>query len=303
MDKNYSFRDIAKSLGRSVSTISEEIRQNSVKGEYRPAKAHHKAYVRRKYSKYQGKKIVSNRELRGFVEEKLYDDQSPQAIAGRLKKREKHLPFVSKDSIYRYIKSVYGRQIEYFRTKRKARRWKHRARAKKLKDRVFIDKRPLIIDQRKRLGDAESDFIESGKAGKGLLLAVVDRKSRMSFLEKITKRDIIHVHQAFGRIKERFPEMRTITTDNDLLMQKHQELEQLLKVKIYFCHPYHSWEKGAVENINKQIRKDIPKSSDISKYSRCFIRKIEDKLNRRILQCLDYQTPNEVMEKQRNRKT
>lgn len=79
-------------------------------------------------------------------------------------------------------------------------------------------------------------------------------------------------------------------------------MEQLLVVKIYFCHPYHSWEKGTVENANRHIRKDIPKGSDISRYSRRFIKAIEEKLNRRILKCLDHRTPDEVVAEHRKRK-
>ncbi|QQR54385.1 IS30 family transposase [Candidatus Peregrinibacteria bacterium] len=86
-----------------------------------------------------------------------------------------------------------------------------------------------------------------------------------------------------------------MTTDNDILFQKHKELEKLLGIKIYFCHPYHSWEKGTVENTNKIIRKDIPKGSDISKYSKAFIQRLEEKLNRRPLKCLNYLTPKEAL--------
>lgn len=89
LNKKYSLRNIAKALKRSVSTISDEIRLNSLKGKYDHRKAHHKAYARRKYSKYQGMKIVKNKELKKFVEEKLYANQSPRAIAGRLKKKRK----------------------------------------------------------------------------------------------------------------------------------------------------------------------------------------------------------------------
>ena len=85
-DKKYSLRDIAKALGRSVSTISDEIKRNSVNGKYQPKKAHYKARVRRVNARYQGKKIVANSESRKFVERHLLDDQSPAAIAGRLKK-------------------------------------------------------------------------------------------------------------------------------------------------------------------------------------------------------------------------
>jgi len=216
--KGYSLREIAKSLKRSVSTILDEIRLNSVKGKYDAKKARHKARCRRKEAKYQGMKIVRNSKLQKFVEAGLYDDQSPVNIAGRIKKHEKCLPSTSKDSIYRYIKSVYGRRIEAYRNKRKTRRWRRRAKGKKLEDRIFIDKRPLFINKRERIGDAEADFLVSGKSGKGVILNVTDRKSRGPFLEQIVQTTTDNVELAFKKIKKRFPELKTITTDNDLFL-------------------------------------------------------------------------------------
>lgn len=293
--KGYSLRDIANALKRSVSTISEEISRNRVRRKYDARKAHHKARVRRNNSKFQGMKIVRDTLLRIFVDCHLYDDQSPRAIAGRLKEQEKQLTYVSKDSIHRYIISVHGRKIEAYRKKHKQKRRRKRNKQTRLKDRTFIDKRPQYIEKRQRLGDAEADFIESGRSGKGILLVVVDRKSRMSFLEQIRPVTIPRVHEAFRTIKKRFLELRTLTADNDILLQKHKELEKMLNVKMYFCHPYHSWEKGTVENTNKYIRRDIPKGSTISSYSRSFIDNIERKLNRRMMECLNYNTPSEVL--------
>ena len=155
---------------------------------------------------------------------------------------------------------------------------------------------------RGRVGDVEADFIVSGKTGNGILLTLVDRKLRVVFIEKIFPVSIQAVHEAFRRIKKKFPEIRTISTDNDILLQKHRELEKLLGVKVYFCHPYHSWEKGSNENANGQIRKHIPKGADISFYSKSFIKKVEDKLNGRFLKCLKYYTPSEVLERHRKRK-
>lgn len=257
--------------------------------------------MRRRNAKYQGQKIAVHPKLREFVEYHLFDDQSPAAIAGRLKNVEKSLPYASKDSIYRYIKSPYGRRIEAHRKRRK-RRGKKRAKSSKLDGRIFISKRPKIIDNRGQEGHTEADFLASGKTGKGVLLVVVCRKLRVVFLERITNTTIKNVHLAFQSIKKRFPEIRTITTDNDILLQKHKELEKEIKVKIYFCHPYHAWEKGTVENINFHIRKYIPKGSDISKYSKAFIRKVENKLNRRMLECLGFLTPSEALEKYRQTK-
>lgn len=298
--KEYSFRDIAESMGRSVSTICEEWHRGKVRRSYDPLKAHHKAYVRRWQSKYQGMKVVTDPELQRSVDALLLKGESPPNISGRLKKLKQ--TSVSKNSIYRYIKSVYGRKIESWRKKRKQRRRYRRPLAEKLKERTFIDKRPLYINNRKRIGDVEADFVVSGKSGKGMILVVVDRRSRMPFLEKILQVSIPEVEKAFQRIKERFEELKTITTDNDVLFQKHKELERILNIKIYFCHPYHSWEKGTVENVNKYIRRDIPKGSNVSKYSKQFIRSIEEKLQSKIYKILRFQTPLEFLHKARKRK-
>ena len=197
---------------------------------------------------------------------------------------------------------MHGRRLEAYRKKIQIKKRRKRLKVGELKDRVFIDKRPKIINARGRVGDVEADFIVSGKTGKGMLLTVVDRKLRSVCIEKIFPVRIQNVHKAFVCSKKKFPEMKTISTDNDLLLQKHKELEKLLGVKIYFCHPYHSWEKGSNENANGHIRKYIPKGADISFYSKSFIKKVEDKLNGRFLKCLKYYTPSEALEKHRKRK-
>lgn len=289
-------------LSRAPSAIWNEVKINKVSGRYSPIKAHHKAYVSRHDAKYQGKTIVENKELRAFIEKCLLAGQSPEGIAGRLKyKHEKGLPYVSKDSIYRYIKSPYGRKIEA-KLERKKKRGHKRKNKGVLDGRTFIDKRPKYINARKRLGDAEFDFIVSGKSGSGVLFVVVDRKLRKSFIEPIYIVKIKNVHTTAKMIKKEYLGWKTGTTDNDLLFARHKELEQELNIKIYFCHAYHSWEKGTVENTNGEIRKYFPKGSDVSKYPRSFFKDIEKKLNSRFMKCLKYQTPNEAYEKELKRK-
>lgn len=245
-------------------------------------------------------KIVRHGALRDFVETELLKGQSPKSLAGRIKHHETHLPTVSKESLYRFIKGPYGRKIEAarIRPKRKGRG----KRPEKLEGRKFIEDRPKRVEGRTAVGDAEADFVVSGKRGVGILLVVVDRKYRTAFLELIVQVSIEAVHQAFLRIQQRFPELRTITTDNDILFQKHEELAQLLGVRIFFCHPYHSWEKGSVENVNKYIRRDIPKGSDLSRYSKRFIANLEKKLNERFMACLQYATPEEILKRYRKNK-
>lgn len=303
-EEGFSIRAIAKQLGRSPNAISYELRRNQVSRAYDPEKADRKAYQRRKDAKYQGMKVSGHTYLRRYVDTHLYDDLSPEAIAGRITKHEKHLPSISKNSIRRYIESAHGGKVAWHRiVQRKKRKWRRkRVKVTQLTDRTFIDKRPQYIQKRERVGDAEADFIVSGKSGQGILLTLACRKIRISFIEEILDITIPHVHRAFQRIKKRFPELASISTDNDVLLQKHKELEKLLGVKIYFCHPYHSWEKGTIENTNKYIRKDIPKGSDVSKYSPRFIENLEAKLNRRFMEVLNYKTPQEMLEAHRKRK-
>lgn len=272
-----------------------------VRGRYDPDKAHHKSYVRRAESKYQGMHIVDNLEMKKVVDDGLYDDLSPEAIAGRLG-LEKKCTGISKNSIYRYIGSIYGRKIEAYRKKKRMRRRRRVVIHPSLADRVFIDKRPLYINTRVRIGDMEGDFMVSGKGGSGVLLVLVDRKTRMAFLELIVKVSIEAVHAACVRIQMRIPEMKSLTLDNDILFRRHKELRKILGIRIYFCHPYHSWEKGTVENVNKHIRKDIPKRTDLSTLDPSFIASLEQKLNRRPMKCLKYKTPQEILDVQRRKK-
>ena len=247
-------------------------------------------------------RIAGNTALQKKVEALLYDDQPPAAIAGWLHKRQRRLPPVSRDTIYRYIKSPYGRKVEAHRLRKRGRKGRRRAKTGALNDRTFIDQRPAYINKRMRIGDAEGDFIVSGKDGRGALLVVVDRRARTAFLERILRPSCAAVAQACQRIKKRYPEWKSMTTDNDILFQHHKGLEKTLGIKIYFCHPYHSWEKGSVENANKHIRKTIPKGSDLSQYTMSFIKKVEAKLNRRIMECMDCRTPQEVLQRHRKRK-
>ncbi|MBI2888842.1 MAG: IS30 family transposase, partial [Candidatus Liptonbacteria bacterium] len=98
-----------------------------------------------------------------------------------------------------------------------------------------------------------------------------------------------------------FPELRTLTTDNDILFRHHARLAALLHVRIFFCHPYHAWEKGSIENVNRAIRRDVPKGSSIAHYSKKFMANLEAKLNRRPMEVLQYWTPAEMLGRYRKR--
>jgi IS30 family transposase len=148
-------------LSRGIGTISEELQRNQVTGEYDAKKAQAKSVVRRKASKYQSKKIVEHLPLQDFIHEALLAGQSPEAVAGRLKAGlEPGLPYVSRDTIETYIKSVYGRNLEYelkllkASQKRKNKR-KRPGTPPPGDEKTYIDDRPDIITNRERVGDLE----------------------------------------------------------------------------------------------------------------------------------------------------
>ena len=297
VEKGYSQRDVAKALNRNVSSISREIANNAVNGEYDPAKANHKSYVARKYSKYQGMKIEGSHALRRYVETHLKEDWSPEEVSGRIEEIDRHITSVSTKGIYKYVASVYGRALERHLTYKGNKKRSHpRTKVTQLKDRVFIDQRPKIVDGRARFGDWEGDFIVSGKNGSGALLVLHERKARYAIIRKIDCPSIERVHQCLYEMTGGVV-MNTLTLDNDILFRKHREMSNILGTPVYFCHPYHSWEKGGVENTNKLIRRYVQKGSDISKVRDERIGEIQMKLNARPRKCLRYRTPQEVMER------
>lgn len=258
--------------------------------------------MRMRRKRAEGKKIAINPSLQTFVEDHLMDDQSPEALAGRLANIERDIPTTSASAIRAYIKSVYGRRIEIHRNEVFKKRRRRRVPKTSISGKRMISSRPKRIHARKGLGHMEGDFIVSGRSGKGMLLALTDRKTRKSLLERILPVSVANVQRALLRMKKRYPEMQTITFDNDILFLEHQRLEQKLAVTIFFCHPHSPWEKGGIENLNKWLRRYIPKSSDISKYSKYSIAKLEAKANRRFMECLKFLTPDEAYEKELQQK-
>ena len=301
LERGYSDQEIADVLGRHRSTIYRERTNNAVNGKYVPLKAHHKAYVNRKYAKYQAMRIVEDMKLREYIETKLLvDEWSPDQIAGRLA-REAGLQQVSAPTIYAYIRSPYGRQLEYeldlVKKKRQRSKQKWQRKVTALEDRVFIDVRPGAANDRSQFGHWEADFIVSGKQyGNTSLLVLHERVSRYTLIAKVNARTVREVENVFVEALPLIGNFESLTLDNDIAFQKHAQLSALIEAPIYFCQPYHSWEKGGVENANKLIRRYVPKGCDIAAYSDREIWDIQHKLNSKPRKILGYQTAKEVFE-------
>lgn len=189
LKKGYSHGDIGYALRMNHSSISREVKLNSVNGEYNPRKADHKAYVKRKYSKYQGMKVKENPEIEKYIREKMINCHwSPKQIAGRLKSETNNRLSVKPDTIYEYLYGAYGQPLrEYLKHKRYGKKKQKQGKSIKeiIKNGVFIDQRPDIINKRLRIGDFEGDTLGIPTGTKETIATLIERKSRYILAKKI----------------------------------------------------------------------------------------------------------------------
>ena len=280
-----AIRRIAEFLGRSPNTVSREIAKNMVSGWYDAKKANHKAYFKRWRSKRQCLKVALDRFLTRFVEEKLRKKWSPKQMSGYLR-REYGMKCSSK-AIYKFAVS---RGLEHLLfwgwNNHKGGRKRYTYNTEK-DGRKYIEERPELSLS----GHFEMDFIVS-KQSTWSLFVVVDRVTKDTFVRKIPnrKRDTVSValSEMFSGVS-----IKSITTDNDIAFGHWKELETLLNTQIYFTHPYHSWEKGLVENTNRWIRCFVPKRRDIGTVTQEEIEKILSFLNDRPRECIGFRTARE----------
>lgn len=291
-----SRRFIASKLDRSVSSISDEINGNSVRGIYTAKKADFRAYQKRWRSKTECMKVAMDSELKRFVIDSMEKDhQSPAGISGRLQKVKKDIQYASTKAIYKFVKSPNGRQIERYLYSKAVHKKSGRKRNTPvtIDGRVLIDQRPKKVENRVEFGHYEGDFIESGRDGKGSLLVLVERKTRYPFLRYLGDRGTMNVNRMVEEILYGLP-IKSFTVDNDISFQKHEALSTLIDASVFFCHPQCPHEKGTIENRNKAIRRYVKKKSDLSKYPLEYFQEVERKLRDRFMTCLNYKTPREA---------
>lgn len=278
-----AIREIARFLSRSPNTISREISRNSVKGEYQAKKANHRSYLKRWRSKRQCLKVSLDRFLCRFVERKLREKWSPEQISGYLK-AELGIN-CSPKAIRKFVDSR-GLDHLLFWGWNCQKSGRKRYTYQTAKDgRKYIEERPDLSG----LGHFELDFVVS-KQSAWCFLVAVDRLTRYTLINRLgnRKRDTVRtaLSELFGNI-----EVKSITTDNDIAFVNWRELEVLLKTPIYFTHPYHSWEKGLVENTNRWIRCFVPKRRDIGSVTEKEMQEILSFLNNRPRAVIGFQRP------------
>ena len=303
-----SIRKIAAKLGRSHSSILREVNRynRGYKHLYRPRLAEERALLKKKE---RGRKDrLKNETIRAYVVAHLKEHWSPEQISGRLKKDLNLL--ISHEAIYQFIyaeihRDGYGYLKPghedlriYLRRKRKRRLKKGVRRCQ----RIFkplgnsIDTRPKEVDLRSRVGDWESDTVESCDHKPGVN-TLVERKTGLVLITKLkTKASASTVYAIKKRMKT-FPKetKRTMTFDNGPENQNWRLFEKITNIKSYFAHPYHSWERGTNENTNGLIREYFPKKTDFTKVPDEEISKVEYDLNTRPRKRLNWSTPLETI--------
>ncbi len=296
LQQGYKQKDIANRIGVHPSTISREIRRNwdthSNRYEYTTAHFHteHRHKSKPKYT------VITLR-IENYIREKLKAGWSPEQISGRMK--HDGAGSISHETIYQFVyrnKAGRGRLYRYLRHKNKKyhKRGSDYQRRGTIIDRVMIEKRPKIVEKKKRIGDLEIDTV-IGKDHIGALVTAVDRKSKFTLIKKVPSKHANVVTAALIEMLEPIkPVIKTITSDNGKEFAYHKQVSQILDTDFYFANPYHSWERGLNEHTNGLIRQYLPKKTDFTQVSKEDIITIQEKLNHRPRKVLGYRTPHEV---------
>ena len=300
---NKSIREIARLLDRSHSTISREIKRHEMpscgagtKLSYFPRVAAHNAAMTKR-ERGRGMRL-KNDQTRTYVIEKLKEGWSPEIIAGRLREQES-TTYVCHESIYQFIYKESPELRIFLPRKHKKRRKKYPRRKykSKLSNRTSITERSEAIDKRLETGHWESDSIVSAQQKPGCNV-LVERHTRLALITPLpSKKAQDTTKSIINKLKHYPPEfIRSITYDNGSENAGHQDINNILSCQSYFCAPYHSWEKGSVEQVNGLIRRYLPKSTDMTVIPKNRFREIESALNNRPRKCLGYKTPIEAYE-------
>ena len=307
LNENKSKAYIAKALNRSRSTISREINKwvQDPNDKYTAELAQWNAkddYL----NKRNLDKISTHKPLKHYVYKGLLKGWTPEQISGRIKIQypKNNIMAISHEAIYRHIytrpQASLNKKLIKLLVRKKTRRRpiiKVRGKGSKIINQVSIDYRPKHINNRQEIGHWEGDLI-IGKGQKSAIGTIVERKSRYTLIVKLKSRKADEVAKMFSKkINQLNKKLRkSMTYDNGIEMAKHQIITQKTGMKIYFAHPYSSWERGTNENTNGIIRRDFPKGTDFNLIDEKQLLKLQQKLNNKPRKIIGYKTPKEILE-------
>ena len=294
-----SLRFIAKKIKRDPGTLSRELKRNGAPvhtGYYLPHKAHERA-VKRNSERAKRQRLKDPR-LRGYVRRRIKADWSPELTAGRWSILHPENP-ISHEAVYQWIYEDARDLIPCLmraHKKRERRGYSRKHTKSHIPNRISISQRPKTVEKRRVAGHWETDTAVS-RQSKAALQITVERKTRYTHLAKLPAKTAhcmkVGLTRRMSRVQQRL--RSSITYDNGTENTDHEETNRTLGTKSYFCEPYHSWEKGTVENTIGIVRRFLPKKTDFAIVSSKDIRKIERWLNNRPRKCLNFKTPAEAM--------
>lgn len=317
-------KEIAEQMGVHVSTIYRELKRGryihtnsdlTEEERYSPDIAHEK-YKENLKAKGPALKIGNDRKLAEYIEDKiLNDDYSPEAVLGEIKR--KGLEFettITKTTLYSYIDKGIFISLTNKALPVKGRRTKKNKKVNRKKQAraaagESIEKRPEDIDTREEFGHWEMDTVV-GKRGesKHSLLVLTERKTRDEIVMKIPEHTAAQVVESLNSIEKEwgdlFPKVfKTITVDNGTEFADYDGIKKSVlkdddRVKVYYCHPYSSYERGSNENQNKLVRRKIPKGTNFDDRTDEEIQNIQDWINNYPRGMFDYKTSAELFEEE-----
>lgn len=296
-----SYREIGRRLNRHHTAISREVKRNgSAYSPYWNQAAQERADVRKHQTRHPRKR--SNQQLYAYVTEHIQQDWSPETIAGRLKLDYPNDPTmrISTEGIYRWIyndATAGGSLHTHLRRHHKKRRKQRRYGAGRglIPDRVSIDMRPAIVEERSRFGDWEGDNLEGAK-GTGGLATHVERKSRYLITSKLSDKQASTMADKTIKAFKVIPRhlRKTLTVDNGKEFAEFKRIQSKTGLAVYFADPYAAWQRGTNENTNGLLRRYFPKGTDFAIITEKQIAFVAEKLNNRPRKCLVYRTPREI---------
>ncbi len=291
-----SQRAIANNICVHHSTISRELKRNSLDNdEYNAIRASISARLRYQY-KTKNRRLTKKHT--SFIKMCIKDGYSPEQISGRMA-LVTELRSVSHETIYKYIyhnQRSGGNLYKYLRHKNKKytkRSAMYRSRGQ-IKNRISIDFRPKVVEDKSRVGDWEVDTI-IGKNHHQAIVTLVDRNSKFTLMKKVEAKQARVVTDAIVQLLKPVEEHTlTITSDNGKEFSYHEEIAKTLDTEFYFANPYQSWQRGLNEHTNGLIREYFPKKKLFKEITDEQIVEVQNRLNRRPRKILGYKTPAEV---------
>jgi IS30 family transposase len=289
-----SLNKIAQALGRAQSTLSRELKRNMGQRGYRHKQADRFADER---PANKAKAIKLTDEVKRLIHGYLEDDWSPEQIAGRLK--TEGVIELHHETIYQFVladKQAGGELYKHLRHQNKTYRKRYGSAHNRtgIPNRVDIDERPEVANNRARIGDWEADTI-IGKNHKGAIVTLDERQSKLRLAMPLPGKKAHPVAEAIVALLSPIQAfVKTLTFDNGKEFAQHEVIAQALECETYFAKPYHSWERGQNENANGLLRQYFPKTMELLDITAQAVFKAVHKLNSRPRKCLGFKTPYEA---------